>query len=202
MHLPSQRNGNLLTRNDAIQDGRRRRSADSRRRIIQAMLELVLEGNPDPGAEAVAHRAGVGLRTVFRLFRDIESVVAEMLVPQREAFVDCFTAPFASDHGAPRVHELFARLSALYETRMPLRRAATTRRYSSASLGAGIRELDTAIDAFIRHALANTNPSEHCLAMLNLLLSYDAWMRLRDAQGLSQAQTHATLHTALVEMLT
>ncbi len=194
-------NARLLTRTDAIQDGRRRRSADSRRRIIQAMLELVHEGNPDPGAEAVAHRAGVGLRTVFRLFRDIESVVAEMLVPQRQAFVECFTAPFLAEHGTDRVQELFARLIVIYEARMPLRRAAMARRYSSPSLAAGIRELDTAIDNFIRHALAETNASQHSLNMLNLVMSYDAYMRLRDTQGLTQSQTQTTLHTALLGLL-
>ena len=36
---------------------------------------------------------------------------------------------------------------------------------------------------------------------LPLIFAVNAWMRLRDAQGLSQAQTHGTLHTALVELL-
>ncbi len=165
------------------------------------MLELVQEGNPEPGAEAVAQRAGVGLRTVFRLFSDIETVVAERLVPQRLEFVRCFTTPFAANRGTDRVQELFGRLTALYETRMPLRRAATIRRYSSPSLGAGIKELDSAIDAFIRHALAGAAPDEQRLNMLNLILSYDAWMRLRDAQGLTQAQARATLHSALQGLL-
>jgi AcrR family transcriptional regulator len=80
-------------------DGRRLRSADSRRRILGAMLALILEGKPDPGAEAVAARAGVGLRTVFRLFSDMESICAEMLVPQRLEFVECFTQ---SNRAAPR----------------------------------------------------------------------------------------------------
>jgi AcrR family transcriptional regulator len=188
-------------RNDTISDGRRRRSADSRRRISQAMLELVQEGNPDPGAEAVAQRASVGLRTVFRLFRDIESVVAEMLVPQRQAFVECFTVPFAAAEGAERVQELFARLILLYEARMPLRRSAIIRRYSSPSLAAGIRELDTAIETFIRQALAGASADSYRLNMLSLVLSYDAWMRLRDAQSLDAAETQTTLHRALLELL-
>jgi AcrR family transcriptional regulator len=165
------------------------------------MLELVQEGNPEPGAEAIAQRASVGLRTVFRLFRDIESVVAEMLVPQRQEFVDCFTARFASTQGADRVRELFARLIVLYEARMPLRRSAMIRRYSSPSLAAGIRELDTAISDFIRQALAHANPDEYRLNMLSLVMSYDAWMRLRDAQGMDVAQTEVTLHRALGELL-
>jgi hypothetical protein len=84
---------------------------------------------------------------------------------------------------------------------MPLRRSAMIRRYSSPSLAAGIRELDTAISDFIRQALAHANPDEYRLNMLSLVMSYDAWMRLRDAQGMDAAQTEETLHRALGELL-
>ena len=44
------------------------------------MLELVREGRMAPTAEEVAKRAEVGLRTVFRRFKDMESLYAEMSV--------------------------------------------------------------------------------------------------------------------------
>ena len=183
-------------------DGRRLRSAESRRRILEAMLALVQEGHPDPGAEAVALRAGVGLRTVFRLFRDMESICAEMLVPQRQEFVECFVRPFTAARGAARLRELYGRLAALYEARMPLRRAGMMRRYSSPSLAGGIRELDATIAAFIDHEM----PGEDAAArerrvMLNLLMSYEAWMRLRDGQALTAAQTLAALEKAIDRQL-
>ncbi|WP_415427269.1 TetR/AcrR family transcriptional regulator, partial [Staphylococcus borealis] len=59
-------------------DGRRRRSQDSRARIVQAMLDLVREGDVSPSAELVAARADVGLRTVFRHFSDLDSLYREM----------------------------------------------------------------------------------------------------------------------------
>jgi AcrR family transcriptional regulator len=182
----------------AAMDGRHRRSLSSRARIIQATQALVLEGNPDPRAEDVAARAGVGLRTVFRLFRDMESVCAEMLVPQRQAFVECFTVPFAAPEGAGRVRELFTRLAALYEARAPLRRAAISRRYTSPSLAAAMAELDAAITAFIDAQVAPEGPG-HAFrrTMLNLLMSYDTWLRLRDSQALDHDQTLATLRQAM-----
>lgn len=60
-------------------DGRRLRSEDSRRRIIAALLDLVQEGDYDPSAETVAERAGVGLRSVFRHFKDMESLRGEIM---------------------------------------------------------------------------------------------------------------------------
>jgi AcrR family transcriptional regulator len=174
------------------------RSAESRRRILNAMLALVLEGQPDPSAEAVALRAGVGLRTVFRLFRDMESICAEMLAPQRLEFVACFSTPYAAAHGPARVRELYGRLATLYEARMPLRRAGMIRRYSSPSLAGGMRELDAAIANFIDHEMPGDDAAaRERRIMLNLLMSYEAWMRLRDGQGLEAAPTLATLVHAI-----
>ncbi|MFM8818949.1 MAG: TetR/AcrR family transcriptional regulator, partial [Phenylobacterium sp.] len=63
-----------MTRQTQEPDGRRRRGLDSRDRIIAAMLDLAREGEVAPGAERVAARAEVGLRTVFRHFRDMDSL--------------------------------------------------------------------------------------------------------------------------------
>jgi AcrR family transcriptional regulator len=181
------------------EDGRHMRSAASRRRILKAMLDLVQEGDPDPAAEAVAARANVGLRTVFRLFRDMESICAEMLKPEREDFIVCFTARFTAPRGPNRVRELFGRLARLYERGMPLRRAGVIRRYSSPSLAAAIKELDDTIDAFLR--LQQLSGDEARLDMLNLLLSYEAWLRLRDSQNLSYERTLAILTAAIERYL-
>src|SRR5215470_646283 len=59
-------------------DGRRQRASASRARIVAAMLDLAREGELTPSAETVADRAGVGRRTVFRLFSDMESLYREM----------------------------------------------------------------------------------------------------------------------------
>ena len=62
----------------ALKDGRRRRARNNRQRIVAAMIELIGEGHITPGAEDVAARAGVGLRTVFRHFNDMESLYAAL----------------------------------------------------------------------------------------------------------------------------
>ena len=53
-------------------DGRVLRGARTRERIVDAVFELVSEGTVRPTAEEVASRAGVGIRTVFRHFDDME----------------------------------------------------------------------------------------------------------------------------------
>ena len=56
------------------EDGRRQRSDRSRRRIIEALFDLIGEGDMSPSAVNVAARAEVGLRTVFRHFEDMDSI--------------------------------------------------------------------------------------------------------------------------------
>ena len=62
----------------ASPDGRRQRGEDNRARIVSAMLEIIHAGDFSPGAEQVAARADVGLRTVFRHFKDMDSLYREM----------------------------------------------------------------------------------------------------------------------------
>ncbi len=61
-------------------DGRVRRSHESRQKIIDASLALVAEGDLLVSAQKVAKRAGVGLRSVFRHFSDMESLFVEFNV--------------------------------------------------------------------------------------------------------------------------
>jgi len=76
------------------QDGRRHRSDRSRRRIIEALFDLIGEGNMTPSAVSVAERANVGLRTVFRHFEDMDSIYDEMTAELTEAVMPKIKAPF------------------------------------------------------------------------------------------------------------
>src|SRR5262245_66569994 len=59
-------------------DGRVRRGQRSGQAIVEALVGLVGDGILEPTAQQVAARAGVGIRTVFRRFSDMESLFAEM----------------------------------------------------------------------------------------------------------------------------
>lgn len=58
----------------AATDGRWLRSIRTRSAIIDAWLELIDEGDLSPTAKGVADRAGIGLRTVFQHFTDMNSL--------------------------------------------------------------------------------------------------------------------------------
>src|SRR5262245_10390626 len=87
-------------------DGRRQRASASRRRIALAMLELVGEGEAMPSADEVAERAGVGRRTVFRLFSDMEGVYREMHAVMLERLMPKLATPFAAQGWRARLDEI------------------------------------------------------------------------------------------------
>ena len=57
-------------------DGRRARSERSKQAIIDATLALMEEGNLIPTAQQISDRAGVGIRSFFRHFEDMETLFA------------------------------------------------------------------------------------------------------------------------------
>ena len=59
-------------------DGRKHRSQKSQARIVNAMLELVAQGNLEPSADEIADIAKVGRRSVFRHFSDMDTLYREM----------------------------------------------------------------------------------------------------------------------------
>src|SRR5690606_12657488 len=90
-------------------DGRLARSERSRAAIVDAMLELVGEGVPYPTAEQVAARARVGIRTVFRHFRDRESRFAAMSARSEEEVAPRFAPPPIEGPLEKRLREMVAR---------------------------------------------------------------------------------------------
>src|SRR5690349_22289922 len=59
-------------------DGRVRRGERSRDAIVGALFDLIGGGVLQPTAQQVADRAGVGIRSVFRHFTEMDSLYAAM----------------------------------------------------------------------------------------------------------------------------
>jgi len=180
-----------------IADGRRRRGMDNRARIVAAMIEMVRADEIAPSAERVAARADVGLRTVFRHFQDMDSLYREMsLVIEGEirAIVD---QPLQTPAGPERVVELIDRRARCFETIAPFRRAAEAFRHRSKFLGSDYARLVVQLRAILERELpAEVSRDPLKLEALDLLLSYEAWARLRREQGLTIARAQAVLEAA------
>jgi AcrR family transcriptional regulator len=183
-------------------DGRRRRSLDSRSRVVTALLDLVREGEVAPSAERVAARASVGLRTVFRHFNDMDALYREMSRAIESELTHPLMASVAGEDWRARLVAIIPKRAAIYEKIAPFKQAANVHRHRSAFLaGAHLHMV-----AMARRALEEIVPSSvrddlALFEMLDLLLSFETWARLRQDQGLGVEDACRAIEFALVRMI-
>jgi TetR/AcrR family transcriptional regulator, regulator of autoinduction and epiphytic fitness len=106
-------------------DGRHQRRERNRAAVVDAILELLREGELRPGAEAIAERAGISVRSVFRHFDDLDSLLAFAVERQIESVAALYGAPSSKGNTTVRASELVHQRRTLYEEISPVRRAAT-----------------------------------------------------------------------------
>lgn len=181
-------------------DGRRQRSQASREKLIEAMLELIREGRIVPGAEAVAARAGLGLRTVFRHFADMESLNAELAARLAHEYA-YWLEPFTATDWRGQLTEMMARRLETYERLMPFKRSADVHRHRSPTMqrnhAALLTTMRDRLMAILPPVLAS-DPARR--ESIDLLLSFETWQRLRLDQHLSPDAARAVV-AGTIEML-
>ena len=187
-----------------LTDGRRLRSEASRGKIVQAMIDIVREkgGLGMPPAELVAERAGVGLRTVFRLFEDMDGVYRAMqaMITEEAGPLVGGTAPTGDT-----VRDLeaeIARREHLFELILPLQIAADAQRHRSPALQEGrVRLVRQQLDALLAILPAGIRADRPRVAALELAVSFEAWRRLRKDQGASPAEARGIMTWMARELL-
>jgi AcrR family transcriptional regulator len=184
----------MLQRKDTRPDGRRVRGEDNRRRIVDALLTLVAAGSVSPSAEQVATEAGVGLRTVFRHFADMDSLYREISERMTAEIQPIVQRPFDATDWRKRLVELVDRRAQVFERLLPFKIAGDAHRYGSPFLTTE----QSAIVKSLRQALHNAVGSKLAddklrFEALDLALSFEAWRRMRVDQGLSARDARAVM---------
>jgi AcrR family transcriptional regulator len=105
-------------------DGRRQRSVRSQEAIVDAILDLLRETGERPAAHDIAARAGVSLRTVFRHFDDMDSLLAAAVDKQIERVGAMYDLLAVDGTLAERADALARHRARLFEDVAPVRRAA------------------------------------------------------------------------------
>jgi AcrR family transcriptional regulator len=169
-----------------IADGRRKRGDQSRRQIVDAMIDLVRSGEMSPSAAQVAERAGVGLRTVFRHFDEMEVLYREMAEVIRARIMPEVVKPYSGNNWRDRLGELVSRRVTLYDEIMPLKVAGSVLRFRSPFLMEDYHEHLRMERKTLRQVLPDFILEDGDLfRALEMLTSFQAWRRLRQDQGLS-----------------
>ncbi len=186
---------------DPNSDGRFARSRATRDKIVGALLDLVRDGDVSPSAARVAETAGVGLRTVFRHFDEMDTLYRAMAEAIERQVMPLMLKPFVTETWRDRLRELVDRRIEIYEAIMPYRISASIKRFQSAFLMQGYqRQLElerTSLHAILPQAVIGDAASA---SAIEVATSFQCWRRLRHDQGLAIAPARAAI-LALVEAM-
>lgn len=187
------------------QDGRRARRHRSRDLAVDAVLDLLNEGVTRPTAQQVADRSGVSLRSIFRIFDDVETLHATAAARQHERvghlFVDVVPAGALGD----RIAAISEVTAGVYDSVAPVRRAALRSAPESPILQV---QLDRArqwlrreIDRVFAPELSHLTDDGITYAAVESALSFETWDQLRAGQGADPERTQAITEHALHSLL-
>lgn len=187
---------------EGAMDGRLRRGERSRGAIVSALFELVGEGVLQPTAQQVAERAGVGIRSVFRHFDDMDGLFATMDARLREDALPILREDASKGALRERAKALVDRRVRLFERIAPYKRSANVQRWRSKFLSGRHALLVRELRAALLRALPELSgaPREWVEA-LDVLLSFEAWDRLRTDQRLSRERAQAALERTVLALV-
>lgn len=186
-------------------DGRNRRAAETRRKIIEAAKAMIAETSTAPTVVAVAKRADVSVRSVFQHFGDVESLFVTVM----DAVRDDIVVPPPTVNTRPlndRVASVVQNLAEVFDKVVPLRVAAGQFVGHPALIERGLtsrRELRAAtLDAFApEFATLGEQAREELADAIGAALSLDAWIVLRRRDGLSVERAAAVWRLTLAALL-
>ena len=172
---------------DAAVDGRVRRGERSRQAIVEALLDLVGRGVLQPTAQQVAARAGVGIRSVFRHFSEMDGLFAAMNAHLEGDVRRLLQGGRRDGPLAQRVRALARQRATLFERIAPYRRAANLQRWRSRFLTNRHREMLRALRADRHEWLPELDGAPTALREgVDLALGFEAWDHLRADRRLRQ----------------
>jgi AcrR family transcriptional regulator len=190
----------LTATGEIERDGRRLRSEGSRKRIVAAMLDLISSGEMRPGAELVAARADVGLRTVFRHFKDMDSLYREMGEVVEAGVRAVAAEPFHSSDLRGKLVEFVERRSRAFERLSPFKLAMDVHRHQSEALARDSSRMVAELRAIVEREMPPEVTGDPLrIEALDLLLSFEVWSRLRMDQGLSVAEARRVLEAIVLK---
>jgi AcrR family transcriptional regulator len=192
----------ILAGTPAAPDGRRARSQSSRAKIVKAMLDLVGGGEMSPSASQVADLAGVGLRSVYRHFSEIDELYREMTEAVELQVLPILMRPPQGATWQQRLFDIAARRALIFETIMPYRISANARRFDSAYLMEDYRRmLRLETEALAAHLPEEVREDVAGARSLNVILSFSTWRLLRHDQNLSPEEARAVVERMLGDAL-
>lgn len=179
-----------------------------REAVIDAFLDLVLEGDPAPTPATVATRAGVSRASVFRYFSSLDELRNEAMGRVLVRFLGLFELGEPSpDSSTVRVaHFVDARLR-LHETLHPLallqRRHAAGSEHAAVMIDASRDLLADQVRSYFRLDLDAVDDTrrEDAVTTIAVLTSVESWHQATHSHGRTPADTRRAWISAITAVI-
>lgn len=188
-------------------DGRIRRSARTRHLVVTTFLDLLGEGELQPTAQQVADCSGVSMRSIFRLFDDVDALHLAAITAQLDRVEHLIVAPSSKGPVPQRVRALVHQRAALFEAIAPVRRFAVR----LAPTSRPIRDDMALADNYLRAQVAALFDAElrvlprarrnDVLDALDVMTSFEVWDRMRISQALTTRAVRRIVVGAVTSLL-
>lgn len=202
----------VMPRGDAVEevrsmrtDGRNRRAAETRRKIIEAARAMIEETSEAPTVVGVAKRADVSVRSVFQHFGDVQSLFVTVVDTIGDDIV-VSPRPAANQPLAERVQALVRNIAEVFDRIVPLRVAAGQFVGHPVLTERGLamrQQLRQATFEVFAPEFAGLSPEsrEELADAIGAALSLDAWVVLRRRDKLSLERAEAVWRLTLTALL-
>lgn len=187
-----------------VTDLRVLRGMRNRAAVVDALIELIDEGELTPTAALIAERAGVSLRSIHNLFEDLDDVSRSVADKTFAAVAELWRPNPTEGPLELRVRAFVPQRAALVERSLNVYRASLL----SAHASEPVAERIAFVSEFFRGVVQNTFAIElrrappWKLEALDSITSIDGWVRLRIHQGLTVAQAKRVLARTVPAILT
>lgn len=186
-----------------IIDGRRKRSERSRAAIITATLNLIDNGNFAPTARQIAEEAGIGLRSFFRHFDDMEALMDTIDQHMRGYYEPLFVRPFKDGTLEERIEDIVIDRSEAYERLKKLMMTSQAQLWRSEVVQKNYARNQKGLRKHLEKwlpELKSQNPANREAA--HAAASFENWHRLRQHQGLNLSDARMAMIVAITSLLT
>lgn len=189
-------------------DGRKLRREHNRETIVSALLHLYDEGQIDVSAAAIANRAGLSERSLFRYFDDVDDLYRTACDAQFDrislfADIDDFgrgSLTSKVEHFVDQRIRLFKKVGNIGRVaRVHSHRVPPIKR----QLSKGRKILRDQILHHFRDELASIERPERlaAIAAIDVLCSYESYELMRHDQGISDVATKSALTISVTKFL-
>ncbi len=183
-------------------DGRRLRSVRSRKNIVDALIELVNAGTLVPTAQQIADQAGVGIRTVFRHFSDMESMFAAADAEKRRSYEELFSGGNREGSLQERIQRAVEHRARAYETTKNEIVSTHAQRWRYEFLRKNYAGYVRGLRKDLEDWLPELKGLEkHAREGVDALASFEMWHRLREYQGLSKRMSSEVIVRMISQQL-